>query len=149
MATKPTLLAALTWELRRAFRELAAAADLELEPLGISTRDRALLEFLARETAPITLSDLARRRSVSRQHIHQSLRRLPDPGWVEEVPDPGDGRNVLLSLSRKGRAFWARIQAGDQAYFARLAPHFQADDIQSAINTLAKLRMAIHEEGKA
>lgn len=146
MSAKPALLEAFTWELRRAFRELAAAADRELGPLGISARDRALLEFLAREPAPVTLSELARRRSVSRQHIHQSLRGLSDPGWVDEVTDPSDRRNVLLSLSRKGRAFWENIQTYDQAYFARLAPRFQAEEIRSAVQMLKKLREAIRNE---
>lgn len=146
MDTEPALLEMLTWELRRAFRELATAADRELGPLEIVARDRALLEFLAREPVPITLSEIARRRSVSRQHIHQSLRRLADPEWVEEVPDPNDRRNVLVRLSRKGRAFWKKIQAYDKAYFARLAPHFEEVDVKSAIQTLKNLRLAIREE---
>ena len=105
MDARSRLLETLTWELRRAFRDLAAAGDRALESLGIRTRDRALLEFLARESAPISLSELARKRSVSRQHIHQSLRRLSRPEWVHQRRDPIDHRNVLLSLSREGRAF--------------------------------------------
>ncbi len=146
MDTKPAHLESLTWELRRAFRDLAAAADRELRPLGIVARDRALLEFLAREPDPITLSELARRRSVSRQHIHQSLRRLADPKWVEEIPDPDDGRNVLLRLSRKGKLFWDKIHDCDKAYFTRLAPHLDAGAVQSALQTLKQLRLAIREE---
>lgn len=148
METRPALIESLTWELRRAFRELAAEADRILEPLGISAGDRALLEFLARELAPVALSDVARRRSVSRQHIHQSLRRLPNAAWIEELPDPGDRRIVLLRLSREGRAFWKRIRAYDRAYFARLAPHFQGADLQTAVKALRQLRAAIRQERK-
>src|SRR3954468_3213246 len=104
-----TPLEELLWENRRLFRTLAAAADRALAPLGIQAGDRALLEFLARETAPVSLSELARKRSVSRQHIHQSLGRLQHRNWIRKRPDSSDARSVLLEFTTEGRGAWRRI----------------------------------------
>ena len=130
----------LIWELRRAFRELTTAADRELQVLRIQTRDRAFLEFLARETEPISLSDLARKHAVSRQHIHQTLRSLPHPEWVEEVVDAKDRRAVRLRLSRKGRACWAKIRAVDRAFLERLAGRLSQEHVAAATDLLRQLR---------
>jgi DNA-binding MarR family transcriptional regulator len=130
----------LIWELRRAFRELTAAADRELRVLGMQTRDRAFLEFLAGETDPISLSDLARKYAVSRQHIHQTLRRLPHPEWVEEVPDSTDRRAVRLRLSRKGRAIWDKVRVVDRAFLERLGERLSQEHIVAATDLLRHLR---------
>lgn len=130
----------LLWEIRRTFRDLTEAADRELEPLGIQAADRAFLEFLAREQGPVSPSDLARKYSVSRQHIQQTLRRLPHPEWVEESADPADRRTILLSLSRSGRAAWQRIRVADRAFLGRLARRTDAKQVQAAAWLLRDLR---------
>jgi DNA-binding MarR family transcriptional regulator len=131
------------WELRRSFRELAAAADQALQPLGLEARDRAFLEFLAREKGPVSLSDVARKHAVSRQYIHQVLQRLPDRGWVEEIEDPADGRTVLLRLSRKGRAQWAKIREVDRTLLGKLAAEFTEEQLSAATALLGRLRQAL------
>jgi DNA-binding MarR family transcriptional regulator len=130
----------LVWELRRTFRELAAAADRELQKIGIQAGDRAFLEFLTRETEPVSLSDLARKYSVTRQHIHQTLRRLPNPEWVDQVRDAGDGRTVLVRLSRKGRAAWNRIRDLDHAFLSRLAGRLSQESVSAAADLLRQIR---------
>jgi DNA-binding MarR family transcriptional regulator len=140
----------LIWELRRAFRELAAAADRELQKIGIQAGSRAFLEFLARETEPVSLSDLARKYSVTRQHIHQTLRRLPNPEWVEQVPDPADGRTVLLRLSRKGRSAWNRIRDLDRAFLRKLAGRLSQERVVAATDLLRQVRHELSlEQGNA
>lgn len=130
----------LLWENRRLFRALAFAADDALRPLAIQASERALLEFLSRESVPISLSELARKRSVSRQHIHQSLHRLRNPKWVEKLPDPGDARSVLLRLSDQGRAFWKEIRAVDRTMLRRIGRQVDEDGIRNATQTLRRIR---------
>jgi DNA-binding MarR family transcriptional regulator len=99
--------------------------------------------FLARETEPISLSELARKYSVSRQHIHQTLRALPHPEWVDEIPDAADGRTVLLRLSRKGRAHWNRIREVDRAFLGKLAGRLSRERVEAATDLLRQLRREI------
>ena len=139
---EPCPVEALVWEIRRLFRELSQAADDALEPLGITAAERALMEFLAREAAPVSLSEIARKRAVSRQHIHQTLARL-DPKWVVRVPDPTDGRSVVVTLSAAGRVFWKRVRAVDRQLVARLEKQVNHADARAAVDTLRSLRATL------
>ena len=140
MATDLEPLETFLWELRRSFRELTRAADRHLEPLGIQAGDRALLEFLARSRGPLSLSEIARRTAVSRQHIHQGLKRLPEPGWVEVRTDPQDARSLLLRLSPSGRAFWKRIRNRDSAFLQRLQGALTDSQVAAGLEALRGLR---------
>jgi DNA-binding MarR family transcriptional regulator len=143
MRARSEILQSFTWELRRSFRDLAEAADAELQPLGLSVGDRALLEFLSREARPVSMAALARTYAVSRQHIQQSLRRPPMDAWVEEYTDPDDRRSVLITLNAKGRAVWKRIESVDGAFFDALAPAFTQEEIRQALQVLRKLRATL------
>ena len=134
---------ALTWETRRLFRALAAAADQALAPLGLSAGDRALIEFLAREDGPITLAALARKRSVSRQHIHQSLSRIESRGWIDKRADPGDARSLLLQLTADGRRLWSRIRDVDRAILRRIARAVDERRAREAADTLRAIRAVL------
>src|SRR5262245_50611469 len=122
----------MLWETRRLFRALAQAAEQALEPLGISAAERALIEFLARESSPISIAELARKRSVSRQHVHQSLQRLANPAWVERAADPGDARSITLRLSDAGRVQWREIQRVDRALLRRLTQKLRPREVRAA-----------------
>lgn len=130
----------LIWEVRRVFRELTTVADQELQTVGIRTGDRAFLEFLARESQPVSLSGLARKYSVSRQHIHQTLRDLPNPDWVDKTRDASDDRTVLLSLSPKGRRIWNRIREVDRRLLSKLAGRLPRESVATTTDLLGLLR---------
>jgi len=138
----------LLWETRRLFRELAAAADEALKPLNITASERALIEFLSKESAPISLTELARKRSVSRQHIHQSLNRLRKPDWIEKLPDPNDARSILLRLSDEGRALWKEIRGIDRILLRKIARRMNTARVQAATDTLREIREAL-QKGKS
>jgi DNA-binding MarR family transcriptional regulator len=138
----------LIWEIRRLFRELGQAADKALAPLGITAAERALLEFLAKEGAPVTLSEIARKSAVSRQHIHQTLSRL-NPRWVDRTDDPRDARSVFLSLSKEGRALWKQVRLVDDALLRQLEKQLDKKRVRAATTTLQEVREALksaHEE---
>jgi DNA-binding MarR family transcriptional regulator len=136
----------LIWEIRRAFRDLAAAADRELQELELQAGDRAFLEFLAREPEPVSLSELARKYSMSRQHIQQTLRRLPHPEWVEELPDLTDRRAIRVCLSRKGRAYWKKIRVVDREFLNRLAKNLSEERVVAATELLRQIRHRVSPE---
>lgn len=134
----------LAWEVRRLFRELARAADLALAPLGITSAERALVEFLARARGSTSISEIARQRAVSRQHIHQTLARL-DPAWILRDADPADARAVSIALSPEGRALWKRIRAIDNELLQRLEGAVDLRRLKSATVALRQLRSALQE----
>jgi DNA-binding MarR family transcriptional regulator len=135
----------LIWETRRLFQELAVAADHALKPIDINASERALIEFLAKEPRPISLAELARKRSVSRQHIHQSLDRLRNPGWIERRPDPNDARSVLLRLTAEGRSLWKQVRQIDRRVLGRIARHVDNARVLAATKTLREIREVLKE----
>ena len=50
------------------------------------------------------LTDLAEQAQVSKQTATALVNRLEEAGYVERVPDPGDGRARLVRFSAKGEA---------------------------------------------
>jgi DNA-binding MarR family transcriptional regulator len=148
MAARIDALNEFIWQLRRAFWDLAAAADDELKGLGIRAGDRALLEWLAREPGPQSLSEIARKAGVSRQHVHQALRRLPEPAWITLSHDPQDARAVTLTLSRAGCRFWERVREADARFLARYAPRLDAGEVAAATALLLRLRQSLQHNRK-
>jgi DNA-binding MarR family transcriptional regulator len=140
MRSQPEILEEFIWELRRAFRDLTDTADQQLRTLGIQAADRAFVEFLAREQKPVSLSQLARKYSVSRQHIQQTLRRLPHPEWIEEGSNPTDRRTVILRLSRQGQAAWKQIRKADGAFLTGLSRRFTEEQVLAGTDLLKQLR---------
>jgi DNA-binding MarR family transcriptional regulator len=135
----------LIWQTRRLFRALATIADAELAPLGLEASERALIEFLAREGKPVSISRLARRRSVSRQHVHQTLGRLKNPAWITRTTDPDDARSLLLSLSEEGEKLWSEIRAVDKKVLRRIAREVSPSAVANATRTLRRIRESLEE----
>jgi len=136
----------LIWETRRLFQALTIVADEAFKPLYIKGSDRALIEFLVREPHPISLAALARKRSVSRQHIHQSLGRLRNPRWIEQTPDPRDARSILLRLTDEGRSLWKQIRAIDRVVLRKIARDVEPSAVLAATQTLRKVRMQLQRK---
>ena len=130
----------LIWETRRLFQALRVAADEALKPLHINASDRALIEFLAKEPQPVSLAELARKRSVSRQHIHQSLGRLSNQRLIGRSSDPNDARSLLLSLTDEGRTLWKKIRTVDQTFLRKVARDLDAGKVNAATQTLRSIR---------
>jgi len=77
----------------------------ELEEAGkvpLSTYD--VLVQLAENGGRLRLRDLVDRVVLSQPGLSRKVARLEEQGLVERLPDPHDGRGVLVKLTRSGRA---------------------------------------------
>jgi DNA-binding MarR family transcriptional regulator len=77
----------------------------ELEDAGkipLSTYD--VLVQLAEHGGRLRLRDLVDRVVLSQPGLSRKVARLADEGLVERLPDPHDGRGVVVKLTRAGRA---------------------------------------------
>ena len=90
--------------LREAWGELHAEVIDGLSQAGfddLRPAHRPLLNYaLTEELRP---SELAARLGLSKQVVNDLLRELEDRGYVQLVPDPGDGRAKRLQLTPRGR----------------------------------------------
>jgi len=67
-----------------------------------------VLSYLAE--APMTVSDVARRRRVSFQSAGELVQALVERGWINRIPDPNDRRQSLLHLTDAGQQEYERAQ---------------------------------------
>jgi DNA-binding MarR family transcriptional regulator len=109
--------------LRKASRRVSQLYDSALEPCGLRTTQRAILNHIARSGAP-SLGELAEALVMDRGALTHNLKPLERDGLVEIGVDPQDRRNRLVTLTMKGRGkleqsarLWKRAQGGFEAAF--------------------------------
>ena len=134
--------------LRKATRRVSQLYDSALEPCGLRTTQRAILNHIARAGTP-ALGELAEVLVMDRGALTHNLKPLQRDGLVKISVDPQDRRTRLIALTAQGRAklaeseaLWARAQRGFEASFgvAKSASLRQAleylvsDDFVNAFN---------------
>jgi DNA-binding MarR family transcriptional regulator len=109
--------------LRKATRRVSQLYDAALEPCGLRTTQRAILNHIFRAGTP-PIGELAEALVMDRGALTHNLKPLERDGLVEVRIDPGDRRNRLIALTSAGRAkiaeseaLWARAQRGFEAAF--------------------------------
>ncbi len=85
----------------------------------------------------IALSDLARRRHVSRQAAHEQVHALVRRGYLEIVPDPDDGRKRLVRRTAKGREMNAAMSQVKRQLHAKLLDRLGPDGMEALRRALA------------
>ncbi len=82
---------------------------------------------------PRRITELAAEERVTQPAITLLVNRLAERGWLQRIPDPTDGRAVLVSLTAAGEEVFARLRA---EYRALLHEEMAALD-DSEVATLA------------
>ena len=82
-----------------------------LEPFDLTPSDYGVLAMLRRSGEPYRASPsrLVGRLHLSSGGMTKMLKRLEERGLVERMPDPVDGRGLLVQLTRSGRRVQERV----------------------------------------
>jgi DNA-binding MarR family transcriptional regulator len=118
-------------------RELDAAGEIPL-----STYD--ILVQLAEGGGRLRLRDLVDRVVLSQPGLSRKVARLEEEGLLDRLPDPRDGRGVLVKISRSGRAALRSASVVHMSGIERLFSS-QIDDDEAA--TLARVFSRILADG--
>jgi DNA-binding MarR family transcriptional regulator len=102
----------ITWLVRRLFRAMGQTANAAIEDLGVTAAERAVMEFLFRETR-MTVPQMARAYDVSRQHIQASVNSLTEKTLAVLEGNPSHKRSQFVVLSEKGKRVFAKIAKKD------------------------------------
>jgi DNA-binding MarR family transcriptional regulator len=132
MATWQPDLAPLAKRISRIHQILKAAADAQTADLGVTPGMRALMGSLA-DAGARTVPDLARERSVSRQHVQTVVNALLSAGLAEARPNPAHRRSPLIALTDEGERRLRLIQERETQRLARAAPAVSQADIAAAM----------------
>jgi DNA-binding MarR family transcriptional regulator len=128
----------ITGEVRHLFQVLKSLADTLHKDAGLTASTRAVMEALA--GGPRTVPDIARSKSVTRQHIQLLVDELAKSDLVELRPNPAHLRSPLIALSRKGEMLFASVRKREAPLFERLAAGLDARKTAATMQTLTALR---------
>ncbi len=124
-------------KLRRRLREHANKGDLSLSQM-------AVLGFLDRE-GPSTVTTLARAEGVRPQSMGATVAALEQAGLVTGAPDPADGRQNLLSLTRAAREWIEASRAAREDWLARaIRSHMSPAEQEQLGRAAALLRRIVN-----
>jgi DNA-binding MarR family transcriptional regulator len=99
----------IIWLTRRLFRALARKSDENLQDLGISAAERAVMEFLHPDEV-LPVPEIAERYQVSRQHVQVTVNKLLEAGVLETRANPLHKRSLLIALTNAGRELFGEIK---------------------------------------
>jgi DNA-binding MarR family transcriptional regulator len=121
----------LIGKLKRRLREEAHSGDLTLSQTSVLSR-------LERE-GPATVTTLARAEGVRPQSMGATVSGLEAAGLVSGAPDPGDGRQTILSLSAACREMIKASRAAREDWLFRAIRTKLAQSEQEALATGVEL----------
>ena len=134
-------------EVRGAFHALKQASDVLHAGRQVAAAERAVMERLA-EGGPLTVPQMARARSCSRQHIQARVDALASRGLVRARDNPAHRRSPLIELSEKGAALFADMRAAEAVVLERSSHELCGADLAVTARTLAALSAALKTEDR-
>jgi DNA-binding MarR family transcriptional regulator len=130
-----TEVGALAIRLRQNARKVQIAGD---SPAGGHNVLRMLHRF-----GSLTVPQIARLDSTSRQNIQTVVNRLEREGCVESAPNPAHKRSALVRLTDRGIASLELVTRGSDAYKERLLSNLSKDDLTRASELLRSIRQEL------
>lgn len=135
IVANPQTVYAVIRSIRACFNRLKTLGDALHEDIAVTSAMRAVMESLADHGAQ-TVPDIARSKSVSRQHIQTLVDHLQDAGLVTFKDNPSHKRSSLVDLTAKGRRTFKNMQAREKAVLTELAAGFSERDMATTAQTL-------------
>jgi DNA-binding MarR family transcriptional regulator len=128
-------LRAIFGKLKRKLREQGEQSDLTPSQVSVVLR----LE----KDGPAAVSSLARAEGMRPQSMSAIVTSLLEAGLVSGSPDPNDGRQTLISLSRKCQELLKDGRAARQDWLTttiqRKLSAWEQEELASAVGVLARL----------
>jgi DNA-binding MarR family transcriptional regulator len=116
--------------------QLRKAGD---EAESASLGGQSILKVLGSDGA-LTVPEIARIRSTSRQNIQILVNRLEAEGSVELARNPAHLRSSLVRITERGRAVLAAARREETESCARMLPHLADADLAAAATVLRRIR---------
>jgi DNA-binding MarR family transcriptional regulator len=120
-------------------------------PDGLSLTAAATLAAVG-QSGPCRLTALAARAGVTQPGMTQLVDRLQRMGLLDRVPDPADGRVVLVRITDEGRALLARRRAVRAEWIGGLLEQLSPGEralLAGALPAMAALANAQHTDSRA
>ncbi len=124
----------VSWAVRNdAYRDAMRRPDVDLP------RGHAGLLARLNQAGPVRLGDLARALGVDSSTVTPQTQRLERSGFVARTRDPRDGRAVLLTVTRAGRALLDNMRLTRRAILADRLQEWSDDERALAAEVLKRV----------
>ncbi|HET9380821.1 MAG TPA: MarR family winged helix-turn-helix transcriptional regulator [Streptomyces sp.] len=111
---------------------------------GLSVGVRAVLDLL-RENGPMTVPQMGRAQSISRQFVQRMVNDAAADGLVEAVPNPAHARSPLIRLTGTGRAAIGAVVAREHMLLREAAGDLTTADVDACVRVLRRM-LALFED---
>ncbi|MEU1201582.1 MarR family transcriptional regulator [Streptomyces sp. NPDC005813] len=125
------LIGPLYRRVQRKIEQDAAGQDLSV---GV----RAVLDLL-REHGPMTVPQMGRAQSISRQFVQRMVNDAAAGGLVEAVPNPAHARSSLIRLTDNGGTTIEAVVAREHALLREAADDLTTGDVDTCVRVLSRM----------
>ena len=101
------------------FRAMTYKPDQRLAELGLARIHHRLLYFLARHP-DCSINELLQIMRISKQYLHQPLKKMIARGYVSQQPDAEDRRIKRIQLTGKGKKLEYELTEVQRRRFAEI-----------------------------
>jgi DNA-binding MarR family transcriptional regulator len=101
------------------FRAMTYKPDQRLAQLGLARVHHRLLYFIARDPG-CSINELLQTMRISKQYLHQPLKKMVNLGYVAQQTDSDDRRIKRLRLSRHGEKLEYELTEVQRQRFAEV-----------------------------
>lgn len=135
------------WLIRRLFRSLAQNSNKNLESLGLSAADRAVMEFLYPDEK-LSVPEIAEKYHVTRQHVQVTVNPLLERGLLATKANPKHKKSVLIALTKAGRNLFKKVILNESGAIEKLFSDIPSSDIKTTAFALEVLLRSSTKESK-
>ncbi|MEV4557109.1 MarR family transcriptional regulator [Kitasatospora sp. NPDC049285] len=119
------------------YRRVQRKIEQDAAP-GLSVGVRAVLDLL-REHGPMTVPQMGRAQSLSRQFVQRMVNDAAAHGLVESIPNPAHQRSSLIRLTDAGRAAITAVTAREYALLRQAGGELTEADLDTCVRVLGRM----------
>lgn len=119
---------------RRALRDVEEAVS----PFQVSVGVRAVLDQLRRH-GPMTVPEIGRSQSLSRQFVQRTVNDALAAGLVEQTENPRHRRSKLITPTAAGSAVIEEVTAREHPRLAAVASRLDPGDVEATLRVLTTM----------
>ena len=120
--------------------------DRRLKHLGLSQASWTAIAFLAKESAPLSQTQLAARVGVEDPTMVATVDRLVKAGFMQRTPSDTDRRVKLLVLTPAGQKIYQDVRVQADAVRAELMSEVDPAAVQAATALLEAIRIKLESQ---